>query len=168
MHGSRTTAPLPIDAPAVSIRKAELADKPTLWRLLQLYLHDFSEFLHTDVGPSGEFEYPYFDAYWSELGRVPFLIEAHGSLAGFALVRGGVPNDLAEFFVLRNHRRHGVGRQAAAMVFADFPGEWQVRQLDANHDATAFWRSTLPYPFTETRNAEGPIQHFTVPCPAAR
>ena len=140
-----------------------MADKAVLSRLLQLYLHDFSEFEGTDVGPHGEFDYRYFDNYWTESERHPFLIEVSGATAGFAFVRAGSPHDMAEFFILRKYRRRHVGRTAARLVLAEFAGDWQVRQLRSNPAATTFWRSILPYSYVDSSNDEGPVQLFTVP-----
>jgi predicted acetyltransferase len=146
----------------VVVRPATEVDRPVLWRLLQLYLHDFSELEGNDLQPDGEFAYPHFDVYWTDADRHPFLFEVDGAPAGFALVRSGPTHDLAEFFVVRKHRRHAVGRRAAVDVFARFPGEWQVRQLDSNPGATRFWRAAIPYPFADDRNERGPVQRFTV------
>jgi len=151
---------------SLAVRRAEPADKPTLWRLLQLYLHDFSEFLPTDLGPDGEFEYPYFDAYWTELGRAPLVIEAGGHLAGFALVRSGVPNDLAEFFVLRRYRRQGVGRQAVAAVrrcsaISRANGRCANSTRTTAPRPSGAWPSRIRSPRSGTPN--GPVQRFVVP-----
>ena len=51
---------------------------------------------------------------------------------GSRSVRVGSPHDMAEFFVMRKYRRHGIGIVAARELFARFPGDWQVRQLTAN------------------------------------
>lgn len=148
--------------PQLVVRPAEVADKVAIRQLMQLYLYDFSEFDGSDVGAHGEFDYRYLDNYWSEADRHPFVFEVAGAKAGFALVRAGTPHDMAEFFVLRKYRRGHVGKHAAALLFDRFPGAWQVRQLDSNPVATAFWRATLPYPFTETANEDGLVQRFTV------
>ena len=136
-------------------------------RLLQLYLYDFSEFGGGDVGADGRFAYPYFENYWTEPERHPFLFGVGDAAAGFAFVRApvlaGAPHDMAEFFILRRYRRRDVGRVAATSVFEMFPGEWQVRQMRSNVSATAFWKATIPYPFEESSNDDGPLQRFVVP-----
>ena len=148
--------------PEVEIVAASVADKSVLRNLLELYLHDFSELTASDVDEHGLFGYPYFDHYWDEPDRHPFLIRADGRLAGFALVRSGVPHDMAEFFVLRKYRRGGIGLLAARALFGMFPGDWQVRQMAANTGATAFWRRAIPVPFDEDVNEAGPVQRFRV------
>ena len=39
-------------------------DKPVVRRLLELNSHDFSEVDGRDLGPHGEYGYPYLDHYW--------------------------------------------------------------------------------------------------------
>ena len=151
------------DASAVEVIEAGIEDKPIVGQLLELYLHDFSVFTDADVDAGGRFGYDYLDAYWSEPERVPFLLRVDGRWAGFALVRTGVPHDLAEFFVMRKYRRRGVGIAAARELFARLPGEWQVRQMRANVDASAFWRRAIPVAFVEEEIEAGPVQRFTMP-----
>ena len=64
--------------------------------------------------------------------------------------------------MLRKYRGRDVSVAAARAVFAQFPGEWQVRELAANARATKFWRRAIPVPFTEDTNDQGPVQHFHI------
>jgi predicted acetyltransferase len=146
----------------LEVLEARADDKPVVRRLLELYMHDFSEFTDADVDADGRFGYPYLDLYWTEPERRPFLFRVAGHWAGFAFVRTGAPHDMAEFFVVRKHRRTGVGVAAAHKLFAIIPGEWQVRQMTANIGATAFWRRAIPFDFEEELTANGPVQRFSV------
>jgi predicted acetyltransferase len=148
--------------PDVEVLAATAADKTAIGHLFELYQYDFSEFTDEDVNGDGVFGYPLLDTWWTEADQHPFLIRCAGHIAGFAMVRSGRPHDMAQFFVLRKYRRHGVGLLAARAVFAKFPGEWQVRELAANTRATAFWRTAIPAPFIEDTNDMGPVQHFHV------
>jgi predicted acetyltransferase len=92
----------------VELRRVGVEEKQTLWRLLQLYLHDFTEFEPCDIGSDGEYEYPYFDNYWTDDDRHPLFILADGKLAGFVLICGYtvLPENeaglsIGEFFVMR-------------------------------------------------------------------
>jgi predicted acetyltransferase len=51
--------------------------------------------------------------------------------------------DVAEFFVLRNHRRQGVGRAAAEVLWRQHPGRWLVRVGAHSTRALAFWTHTI-------------------------
>src|SRR5262245_45965688 len=146
----------------VEVVPATIADKSTILELLQLYMYDFSELTGWDLGEGGRFEHRSFDIWWTDANRHPFLIRANGRLAGMALVQSGEPHDMAEFFVVRKYRRGGVGTRAAHVLFAMFPGEWQVRQIAANTGATAFWRRTIPVPFRDDANEHGPLQRFRI------
>lgn len=130
---------------------AQIADKPVVARLVQLYLHDFSEFTDVgspfgDVNASGLFEMKSFDTYWQERGRGAHLFRAGGQLAGFALVNqwspSGKPVDhsMGEFFVMRKYRRSGVGTRAAHELVRRDPGIWEINVADYNMPALEFWR----------------------------
>jgi predicted acetyltransferase len=134
----------------VRVIPASHDDRSTLRRLLQLYLHDFSEVLQRVPDRDGTFSYPHLDAYWIDEWRKPFLITADGHVAGFALVRtvsvvtGSTDvADMAEFFVVRGLRRYGVGRAAAQALFARFAGTWEIRVIEDYAAARAFWLSVI-------------------------
>src|SRR5260370_31815996 len=76
---------------SVTMTQTPAARRPTIANLLQLYLHDFSEFAavgtpHGEVDAEGRFAYARLDDYWREDGRVALTIEADARLAGFALI----------------------------------------------------------------------------------
>jgi predicted acetyltransferase len=120
---------------AVTVRPAKESDRELLRRLVAEYLFEFDG----STGP-----YPYFDAYWDEPERLPFLIEANGTVVGFCLVR--VRDDcwsIAEFSVLAEQRRAGVGR-AAVDAIAELARAAESTHLEAkvhpsNRAALPFW-----------------------------
>lgn len=146
----------------LAVREAVSGDRELMSRLVDFYLHDFSEFDGRDVGSDGSYHYPWLDAYWTDLDRKPYVFHVDGRPAGFALVRLTDPIELAEFFVLRKYRRDGVGTAAAREVIARHPGRWIVSQITRNEPAMAFWRGAIPVPFDEHRLPDGHVeQHFT-------
>ena len=159
----------------LKLMHAPLEQKPVLHRLMQLYLYDTSEFTGDDPNADGVFDYRYFDEYWQEPDRFPFLIYCGGNLAGFVLVNAytvvlepGTGKSIAEFFVMRKYRSQGVGRRAAFHAFDRFPGLWEVREHVDNLAGQAFWRTIIgEYTcgnFTEdtlnTPSWTGPVQTF--------
>ena len=146
----------------VQVCSAAIDHKDVVRQLLELYLHDLSEFTDANVGSHGVYGYFYLDDYWTEPDRHPFLLQVDNHWAGLALVRSGSPHDMSEFFVMRKYRRNGVGRAAVQILFDSFPGDWQIRQLAANRPATRFWRSVIPVPFEEDNIEMGPRQRFRV------
>jgi predicted acetyltransferase len=139
----------------VSVQPASRRERVVIENLLQLYVHDFSELwaggddTRGEVGADGRFApYP-LAAYWRDPRCVPLLIRFGDKIAGFMLMdahsHSGAPVDrnVAEFFVLRKHRRSGIGAQAAQTVFARYPGIWEAAVVRRNAAALAFWRQTI-------------------------
>lgn len=134
----------------VAVAVATRDEQPILEALAQLYIYDLSDVLAIDVGPDGTYPPLPVQRYFGDPRRHAFLLRVDGKLAGFALVGQGsrldgddTVHDVAEFFVVRRYRRHGVGARAAAALFDRFPGRWEVRQKRENRAATAFWRSAI-------------------------
>ncbi len=134
----------------VVVRQVPAEEKPLLFRLMQLYMYDFSGIEGFDIGADALFEYKGLDSYWSDPTRYPFLIYVNTHIAGFVLVNSytcvpdiGEAKSIAEFFVLRKYRRQGIGRAAACQVFDRFPGRWEVRQIPRNIAGREFWRSVI-------------------------
>jgi predicted acetyltransferase len=137
----------------VIVTKALRAQEPIIQNLVQLYTHDFSElWAGTARGtllPDGRFDAYPMEEYWTRPDWSAALIWHDDALAGFALIddraRCGEPvgHNVGEFFVLRKHRRQGVGRAAAVSIFARHPGSWQVAVARQNVQAREFWRRTI-------------------------
>ena len=62
---------------------------------------------------------------------------------------------MAEFFIARGYRHRGIGMAVAHETWRRFPGPWEVRVLDRNASARAFWRAAIGA-FVHAR-AEGAI-----------
>ncbi len=160
----------------IELVSATPRDEPVLARLMQLYAYDFSEFMGWEVAEDALFHKG--DAVascWSEPWRHAFLLRVDGHVGGLAILdeRSRLTGtadvmDVAEFFVLRKHRRHGVGSACATRAFDLYPRKWEVRQTAENVAATAFWRRAIgAYTggrFEETvwddERWRGPVQSF--------
>jgi predicted acetyltransferase len=132
--------------PNLTIDPANRQQKSTIRNLMQFYLHDLSVYADEVLDSDGLFHLDqYFDAYWSEAERHPFLIWVDDTLAGFAFVREIEPGifSMAEFFVVRGFRGTGVAAKAAAELFDRFRGEWRVAQMERNVPAQRFWRRVI-------------------------
>ena len=129
-----------------SVLPIPASEKGLVRNLMQAYRHDLSEFDGASPDESGSYGVgSYFDAYWTEPVRYPFKVLVGDVLAGFALVRELAPQTycMAEFFILRRHRKSGVGREAAFALFRKFPGTWHVAEDEHNLPAQRFWRSII-------------------------
>lgn len=136
----------------IVLDRAAPSDATLLANLIELYLHDLSPaFPSIQLGADGRFGYEKLPLYWTEPDRrFPFLIRYRTRVAGFALATRGSPMsddptvfDVAEFFILRNYRRDGVGRRAAFLLWDHHPGRWIVRVSEGNSGALPFWTSVI-------------------------
>ncbi|ODT80184.1 MAG: hypothetical protein ABS76_17195 [Pelagibacterium sp. SCN 64-44] len=130
----------------ITLRPATPADKPTIANLIQLYLHDMTEFMPFPIGSDGRYEYTFLDRFW----RHPYFILSGDEIAGFALVIDECPLTgrspcwfMAEFFVLKSHRRQGTGKAALDLALAAHPGPWHIAVPHANQAAQVFWPRAL-------------------------
>jgi len=154
-------------AAAVTLHVATESDAPLIGNLVELYIHDLSDvFSGLEVGPDGRFGYRRLPLYWSQPDRrFPFLIRVDGRVAGFVLVQRGSPLnsnpttlDVEEFFVLRQYRRQGVGRDAAELLWKRLPGDWTVRVAEDNRGALPFWRDVIGK-YTDGSASESSLLH---------
>ena len=134
----------------IELVSATEADAPVLANLLELYIHDFSEFVPLEVGKDGRFGYTALPLYWRGENRFAYLAKLDGNWIGFALVHRIQGSnaasdhwDMAEFFILRAHRRCHHGSTMAEQVFRRHPGAWRVRVLRANSSAEKFWQRVV-------------------------
>lgn len=132
----------------VDLREPSRADRTLIRRMMELYLHDFSEFDGSDLDEHGLFSYGDLDYFYFEPTHTAFIITVNEKLAGFVLIDNevcinGNERSLTECFVLRKYRKQGVAKQVATEVFNRFPARWEVRVIQANLPAQAFWRKVI-------------------------
>ena len=128
--------------------------QPAIEHLLQLYIHDMSDYFagtpRCEIEDDGRFRSDIdMGKWWQDLDHIALLVRVDGRLAGFALLNAtahsGAPVDhnVAEFFILRKHRRAGVGTAAAHAMFSRYPGRWEAAVMRASAGALAFWAGCI-------------------------
>ncbi|TYC18692.1 GNAT family N-acetyltransferase [Actinomadura syzygii] len=128
--------------PAMSVRRANAADRLVMERLWLMFRHDLSEFRSVLPDSGGGFRDDRLRASFRDPDWSPYLVTGGESPVGMALVRGlsGSVRVLSEFFIVRGARRAGVGLSAAREVLARHPGPWEIAFQDDNVPAARFWR----------------------------
>lgn len=165
--------------PAIEVRRAEPRDRTPIRNMFELYSYDLSDYWSLDLDAHGQFGFPTLDYYWTAPKHAAFVFLVDGKYAGFALVDDKVrlPENqiwMAQFFVMRRHRRQGVGCAAAAAVFDAMPGKWEMGQFPFNLPSQAFWQKAVgAYTNGKFSNAvldsqawRGPLQWFDNTPPA--
>lgn len=135
-------------ATPVHFVRVDRSSDEVLANLFEHYLHDMAEWFHFDTGTNGAYAYPT-GQVWDK-GCNVFMAFCDRTPVGFALVDdagsrvpGTSARDLKEFFVVRRHRRSGVGEAFAEHVWDQFPGPWLVRVYRGNLPALPFWRTVI-------------------------
>jgi predicted acetyltransferase len=131
----------------IQIRRAQENDRAALQRMLELYQYDLSDLHPQEINDQGEYGYE-LDRYWRDSTCHPFVALVSGFYAGFALVDArvklGVPGHwMDQFFILKKHRRSGVGSMLARWVFGALHGYWETGQMLSNLPAQSFWRRVV-------------------------
>jgi len=157
----------------LEIRRARADEQETVGNLMELYLHDLTDYWPYDVDATGRFGAPSLPTYWHDQSRCAYVFLVEGVYVGFALVSTDVclPQNqywMAQFFVLRRYRRRGIAQAAACRIFDDLPGRWEVGQIPLNTPAQTFWLRVIDQYTrgqfeTETFDDErwqGPLQWF--------
>jgi len=121
--------------------------KDVLFRLLQYSLFEESLTDLNDMNDDALFDYPWFEAYFTEEEREAYFIRQRGTarLLGFAMVRRHEDgrHSIAEFLVIPKYRRRGVGMQAAKACFELHDGLWEVKPAYGSESAWLFWQRAI-------------------------
>jgi len=135
----------------INISLVPVEKKHILRNMLEIYLHDMSEFDDEEdkleLNDAGLYGYGYLDHYWSEDGRYPYLLTVGGNPAGLSLIRTIEPDPLtfevAEFFIVRRHRKSGAGTALISKMFELHKGKWTINTPIKNVAAQNFWRKAV-------------------------
>jgi predicted acetyltransferase len=141
----------------VSIRDCRHSKKDRQW-IQDVYgeyldaLSDLNTGLFSVLGSDNPHEQEIFANWFANDQSHPLVILKGPESVGFALVtrpripaagETGVDYRLSEFFIRKPHRRVGIGREAATLIFDRFAGEWEVVEYQRNPGSVAFWRRVL-------------------------
>jgi len=158
----------------VSVRDARNspADRDWIRAVYRDYLTELSASktgLFPVLGEWSTRETEFLTGWFSDPSSHPFVILGDGQRAGFALVarppafpKTTVEYRMAEFFIVRDERRRGLGAGAAALLFSRFAGDWEVLEDEHNRPALMFWRRVIAREtsgrYSETR-VSGEVRH---------
>jgi predicted acetyltransferase len=142
-------------------------------------LADLNTGLFSVIGAGNPHQDEIFANWFSNDQSHPLLILKGRDSVGFALVtRPRIPKAgekaadyrMSEFFVRKEHRRAGIGRDAATLIFDRFAGDWEIVEYMRHPGSVAFWRHVVAAysagKFTE-RLQDGEVQQRFASRPSA-
>ena len=134
----------------IYLTKVKKEEKEILYRLLQYSLFEESENDLNEMNEQAEFEYKYFDAYFTDDDRYAYFIKEKetNKLLGFSLVNEHVQkfengHSIAEYLVIPKYRRNKIGKNVAFEIFNRFPGNWEVSPSYNSEKAYLFWKHVI-------------------------
>lgn len=134
---------VPSDPTRIELELVTSATQPIVENLLQLFIHDLSQFRFTRPDASGRFHHDArYSSFFSDPDRCAYLLRVGDSPVGFGLIRGlkERPHVMAAFFIARGVRRQKLGQRAAIEMLRRHPGVWEIPFQEENIGAARFWR----------------------------
>lgn len=130
------------------ITEVENKDKDKLFKLLQFALYDGSQYIDNDIDENINFEYNWFENYFTDDDRNAYFIKEGNKYLGMVLVNENLKflNDgkcIAEFLILPKYRRNHIGKKVAYEIFDKFPCMWEVQPMENNSTAYSFWKNII-------------------------
>lgn len=148
---------------ALQIKKATLADYPTIQNMARFYVYDLSRecgFISEDWACPADGLYESFDFrhYFVDSDREAWLLKVGEELAGFVLLdkEGFYPDtrwNMGEFFIFAKFQGKGIARETAFQIWKMHAGLWKISVIPENRRALSFWRKTISE-FTEENYQE--------------
>jgi predicted acetyltransferase len=145
------------DAVPMSIRDVRTSKKDRQW-IQDVYgeyvedLADLNTGFFSVVSAESTQQDEIFASWFSNEHAHPLVLVNGRESIGFALVtRPRIPAAgersadfcMSEFFVRKAHRRLGLGRDAATLIFDRFFGDWEIVAYQRNAGSVAFWRTVI-------------------------
>lgn len=114
------------------------------------YIHDLSEFSEElEPDASGGFDVSVVATYFKRDEHHAFKIVWKDRIVGFILCSEAQSPDIdfviQDAFVLRGHRRGGIGKEILEQLFETCPGRYWLAVLKTNKPALRFWQGSLLY-----------------------
>lgn len=131
------------------LEKVKLEEKEILYNLLQFALYDGSKYIENELNENGEFEYRWFNNYFTDQDRLAYFIKSSDNkILGFFMINQNMKyynegHSVAEFLILPNYRRNHIGKRVAFDVFNMLKGNWEVEPIENSDEAYCFWKKTI-------------------------
>lgn len=125
-----------------SLKLAQIDQKALAKKYLDEYLIELSQYDENIKFDDGNVPiYRWFDFYWNDKGRYPFLFYVDSEIAGISFVRELHENvyEIAEFYVVPKFRGNGNALWFAGEIANKFDGEIEFSTRLSNPRAIRFW-----------------------------
>ena len=129
----------------ITLKEVTENEKNTLWNINQKYLYEMTQYYPDEMDENGNYQYGYFDCYFTEAERKAYFILHDTVLVGFAMLNpysyiGHHPDMvIAEFCIFPSYRRKHIASEAAQMILDLYSGNWEIKFNEKNTGAKKLW-----------------------------
>lgn len=134
----------------IKLSNIEDKDRAGLNRMLLTYFKEIDDSKIVQINGREEIDYPFLELYWKEENRIAVNLLYQEKIIGFALINDWIVSkafkankSIAEFYIIPEWRRKGMGKKAAYELFDTYKGKWEIRQSSTNSTAIKFWREII-------------------------
>ena len=129
----------------IKLQLIEESEKEVFYNIFQKYLYEMTKYYDDDMDEKGNYLYRYFDNYFIEPTRKALFIICDDKIAGFMMLNNHSYINkkpdyvIAEFSIFPIYRKKGIAQDAVALVFAQYPGKWELKFSLKNKSAINLW-----------------------------
>lgn len=154
----------------IRLQTVKEKDRALLWNIAQKYLYEMTNFYDDPMDENGNYEYQYFDEYFSDPKRTAYFFYKDDVMIGFALLCpysniGQNPDyTMGEFTIFPAFRRKHFALAAVKLILEKHPGKWEIKYNEKNTGARRLWNAVAaPYkPEVHHLNEEETVLVFSV------
>lgn len=130
------------------LEKVNLDKKEELYKLLQFALYDGSKYIENELNENANFEYKWFNNYFTDDDREAYFIKNGKIYLGFVMINENLKfnnngKSVAEFLIMPQYRRNHIGKKVAIEIFEKYKGYWEVEPIKNSKEAYSFWKKTI-------------------------
>ncbi len=120
-------------------------DRELFWNIHQKYLYEMTNYYDDVMDQKGNYQYGYFDLYFTEEQRKAYFIYVDKKLVGFVMINPYSYIDehpdyvMAEFTVFPSYRQNHIATKVAEKIFNQYGGSWEVKYNERNIPAKCLW-----------------------------
>lgn len=130
------------------LEKVTLDKKEVLHNLLQFALYDGSKYIKNELTEHANFDYKWFDNYFTDNDREAYFIKNDKTYLGFVMINENLKfnntgKSIAEFLIIPQYRRKHIGKKVAIEIFEKYKGYWEIEPIKNSNEAYSFWEKTI-------------------------
>ena len=106
----------------ITLKEVTEDEKKILWNMMQKYLYEMTQYYPDEMDENGNYQYRYFDDYFTETERKAYFILNDRTFVGFAMLNpysyiNHRPDlVISEFCIFPSYRKKHLASEAAQMI----------------------------------------------------